>query len=219
MLKNEIIFYKSKSYFERHSYFLYFIERGCAYVERCELVMKFENMGPKHHKDIKLRRPRDHHTLSKFPSSHPSFQLSRGSDVEPMASGDRHRRWLGRLRRRGVLVKPWAHGLAHQTRRIHQDLASPLVRPQARQALLVQGIHHHPRLQAAWRYSSGLLPHRQRRRGRPQQTVRFRALNSHWDHVLHRRFREGEGGLDQLHRAINCSALPLRHRFRDRRLR
>ena len=124
-----------------------------------------------------------------------------------------------RLRRRGVLVKPGAHRLVDQARRVHKDVASPVVRSQAREALLVQGLHRHARLQDTWRDPSGLLPHREGRRGRAQQTVRVRALHALGDHVLHRRLREGEGGLDQLDRTVDRAALEVRHRLRSRRLR
>ncbi|GFP94445.1 pleckstrin homology domain-containing protein 1 [Phtheirospermum japonicum] len=69
-----------------------------------------------------------------------------------------------RLRRHGVLGTPQACRLAHEARRLHQDLAPPLVRPEAGQGLLFQGIDGHPRLQATWNYLGGQLPHRQGRR-------------------------------------------------------
>ena len=50
------------------------------------------------------------------------------------------------LRRRGVLGQPGAHRVANQARRVHQNLASPLVRVEARQAVLVQRLNRHPRL-------------------------------------------------------------------------
>nr|BAD82044.1 pleckstrin homology (PH) domain-containing protein-like [Oryza sativa Japonica Group]BAD82313.1 pleckstrin homology (PH) domain-containing protein-like [Oryza sativa Japonica Group] len=68
-----------------------------------------------------------------------------------------------------------------------------------------------------WFKDSG--PHRQGRRGHAQPAVRLRALHPGGDHVLHRRLREGEGGVDQLHRPLHRPALPLRHRRRGRRLR
>ncbi|KAI7979250.1 hypothetical protein LOK49_Contig434G00002 [Camellia lanceoleosa] len=80
-----------------------------------------------------------------------------------------------RLRRNRLLVQPRAHRLAHQTRRLHQDLASPLVRPQTRQAPLVQGLLRHTRLPPPRRHLRRHLPHRQGRRGRPQQALRLRA--------------------------------------------
>ncbi|KAK4743155.1 hypothetical protein SAY87_001156 [Trapa incisa] len=55
----------------------------------------------------------------------------------------------------------------------HQDLAPPVVRPEAGEALLGQGVHHYPLLQATRRHPRGLLPRRQGRRGRPQQAVRL----------------------------------------------
>ena len=122
------------------------------------------------------------------------------------------------LRGRGFLVDPRASRLAHQARRVHQDLASPLVRPETRQALLVQGLLRHPRFQATWRHPGGYLPHRQGRRGRPQQAVRLRALHQPRHHVLHRRLREGEGGMDKLHRTLHSPAFEIRHGFRSRRL-
>ncbi|GFP88363.1 pleckstrin homology domain-containing protein 1 [Phtheirospermum japonicum] len=71
-----------------------------------------------------------------------------------------------RLRRHGVLGTPRACRLAHEARRVHQDLAPPLVRPEAGQGLLFQGIGGHPRLQATWHYLGGQLPYRQGRRRR-----------------------------------------------------
>ncbi|GFP95341.1 pleckstrin homology domain-containing protein 1 [Phtheirospermum japonicum] len=59
------------------------------------------------------------------------------------------------LRRRGVLGTLRARRLAHEARRVHQDLAPPLVRPEVGQGLLVQRIDGHPRLQATWRYPGG----------------------------------------------------------------
>ncbi|CBI15976.3 unnamed protein product, partial [Vitis vinifera] len=76
----------------------------------------------------------------------------------------------------------------------------------------------HPRFQATWRHPGGYLPHRQGRRGRPQQAVCLRALHQPRHHVLHRRLREGEGGMDKLHRTLHSPAFEIRHGFRSRRL-
>ncbi|KAF7821041.1 Pleckstrin homology domain-containing protein 1 [Senna tora] len=40
-----------------------------------------------------------------------------------------------------------------------------MVRAQAWEAVLVQGIHRQPHLQATWRHSSGFFSHSQKRRG------------------------------------------------------
>lgn len=109
--------------------------------------------------------------------------------------------------------------MADEAGRVHQDVAAAVVRSEAGEALLVQGLRRHTRLPASRRDPRRLLPHRQGRRGRPQQAERLRALHQDRDHVLHRRYGEGEGGLDQLHRALHRPALAIRHRFRGRRLR
>ncbi|GFQ01575.1 pleckstrin homology domain-containing protein 1 [Phtheirospermum japonicum] len=116
-----------------------------------------------------------------------------------------------RLLRRGVLGTPRARRLAHEARRVHQDLAPPLVRPEAEQGLLVQGIDGHPRLQATWRYPGGQLPHRQGRRRRAPSPIHIRVVDLDRDDVLHRQFGEGEGGLDQFYWEIYCSALQVRY--------
>ncbi|GFP85509.1 pleckstrin homology domain-containing protein 1 [Phtheirospermum japonicum] len=116
-----------------------------------------------------------------------------------------------RLLRCGVLGMPRARRLAHEARRVHQDLAPPLVRPEAEQGLLVQGIDGHPRLQATWRYPGGQFPHRQGRRRRAPSPIHIRVVDLDRDDVLHRRFGEGEGGLDQFYWEIYCSALQVRY--------
>lgn len=136
-----------------------------------------------------------------------------------MASGDGPGPEPGRLRRRGVLVESGARRVAYQAGRVHQDLAPSLVRAQARQAPVVQGLLRHPKLHATWCRPSGHLPHRQGRRGYPPQALRLRALLQPGHHVLPRRLRQGEGGVDQLDRTVHSAALAVGHRFRGRRLR
>ncbi|GFP85978.1 pleckstrin homology domain-containing protein 1 [Phtheirospermum japonicum] len=112
-----------------------------------------------------------------------------------------------RLLRRGVLGTPRARWLAHEARRVHQNLAPPLVHSEAGQGLLVQGIYGHPRLQATWCYPGGQLPHCQGCRRRAPSPIHVRVVDLNRDDVLHRRFGEGEGGLDQLYWEIYCLAL------------
>uniref|UniRef100_I1PW50 Uncharacterized protein n=1 Tax=Oryza glaberrima TaxID=4538 RepID=I1PW50_ORYGL len=158
--------------------------------------------------------------------SDPKFRRDGG---QPVARGDgrgRRRRLLvvvrGRRRRggrRGVLARRGAHGVAEQAGGVHQDVAAAVVRAQAGAAVLVQGRRRDARLGAPRRHPRRHLPHRQGRRGRHQPPVRLRALHPDRHHVLHRRLRKREGRVDQFHRPIHCSALPLRHRRRGRRLR
>ncbi|KHN37181.1 Indole-3-glycerol phosphate synthase, chloroplastic [Glycine soja] len=82
---------------------------------------------------------------------------------------------------------------------VHQDLAPSLVCPQARQALLVQGLRRHACISSTRCGPRRHVPHRQRRQRHPQQAQRLRALHALQQDVLHRRLQEGEGGLDQLY--------------------
>lgn len=136
-----------------------------------------------------------------------------------MASRDWPRPEPRGLHRRRVLVQPRARRLAHQARRLHQDLAATLVRLEARQAVVVQGLARDPIICSTRRGPRWHVPDRERRRGRSSQALRLRALLQPRHHVLHRRFREREGGVDQLNRTVNRAALKIRHRLRNRRLR
>lgn len=101
--------------------------------------------------------------------------------------------------------------MANETRRVHQDLEAPLVCSKTGQALLVQGLCRHPRVEATRRDTSGRVLNGERSGGRAQQAVRLRAVDEDRDDVLHRGFREGEGGLDQLDRTVHSAALEIRY--------
>lgn len=106
-----------------------------------------------------------------------------------MASGDGSGSKPGRLHRHRVLVQPGARRVAHKTRRLHQNMAAPLVCSQTRQALLVQGPRRRCRtlLRPTRRHLRRYIPHCKGRRGRPPQAVFIRALHPALHHVLRRR--------------------------------
>ncbi|OWM66709.1 hypothetical protein CDL15_Pgr010360 [Punica granatum] len=105
---------------------------------------------------------------------------------EPVAIGDVPSPEPGRVQRDRVLVKPREGRVADEARGLHQDVAPPVVRTEAGEAPVVQGPQSDPLLGPARRHPGLQLPHRQGRRGRPQQALRFRGVHEPGHYVLHR---------------------------------
>ncbi|MBA0821597.1 hypothetical protein Goarm_018443 [Gossypium armourianum] len=77
----------------------------------------------------------------------------------------------------------------------------------------------HPHIRSTRRCIGGPLPHCQGSRGYRQKGLRFRALNTRFNHVFRRRYGEGQRGLDQFHRSFHRPTFTIRYRFRGGRLR
>lgn len=79
----------------------------------------------------------------------------------------------GRLFRHRILVESGAGGVANEAGRVHQDMAAAVVRPEAREASVVQRVRRHTLRRAAWRDPRRTVSYRQRRRRCHQQTLRL----------------------------------------------
>lgn len=90
--------------------------------------------------------------------------------------------------------------MAHQARRLPTHVAAPVVRPEAGQASLVQKFQRHALLRPPRSHRGRQVSDRQGRGGHHQQGLRLRGFDEPGHDVLHRRLREGKGGLDQLDR-------------------